>query len=95
MKKGIDDKRPEYYVSLGQCYYFLQNYTEAIPWLKKAADKGITDSYFTLGLSFYFLKNYTEAIIWFEKAAKLSSIEMPEDLKVYLKLDTEQFLNIL
>ena len=30
-----------------------------------------------------------------KKAVKLSSIEMPEDLKVYLKLDTEQFLNIL
>ena len=30
-----------------------------------------------------------------KKVVKLSSIEMPEDLKVYLKLDTEQFLNIL
>ena len=30
-----------------------------------------------------------------KKVINLNSIEMPEDLKVYLKLDTEQFLNIL
>ena len=30
-----------------------------------------------------------------KKVINLNSIEMPEDLKVYLKLDTEQFVNIL
>ena len=55
-------------------YFYLQgegiscNYSEAIKWLKKAADNRIIASYGWLGICYFRLQNYQEAINWLKKA---------------------------
>ena len=55
-------------------YFYLQgegitcNYSEAIKWLKKAADNRIIASYGCLGICYFRLQNYQEAINWLKKA---------------------------
>lgn len=44
------------------------NYTEAIKWLKKAADNKMPLAYNQLGHCYYRLENYQEAIVWYKKA---------------------------
>lgn len=44
------------------------NYTEAIKWLKKAADNKMPLAYYQLGNCYYRLENYQEAIVWYKKA---------------------------
>lgn len=44
------------------------NYTEAIKWLKKAADNKMPLAYYQLGHCYYRLENYQEAIVWYKKA---------------------------
>ena len=41
------------------------NYTEAIKWLKKAADNKMPLAYNQLGHCYYRLENYQEAIVWY------------------------------
>ena len=53
---------------LGTSYMDACNYTEAIKWLKKAADNKIPLAYHSLGNCYFRLKNYQEAIIWIKKA---------------------------
>lgn len=44
------------------------NYTEAIKWLKKAADNKMPLAYNQLGHCYYRQENYQEAIVWYKKA---------------------------
>lgn len=53
---------------IGASYYELQDFQEAIIWLKKAADNGDTRAYVGLGASYKQLKQYSEAISWLKKA---------------------------
>lgn len=46
----------------------MQNYQEAVIWLKKAANNGDALAYVGLGASFMRLKQYSEAILWLKKA---------------------------
>ncbi|MBO7321300.1 MAG: sel1 repeat family protein, partial [Bacteroidales bacterium] len=58
-------------------YYYGEgvekNYTEAVKWYRKAADKGHLDAQYNLGNRYYngegVEKNYTEAVKWYRKAA--------------------------
>lgn len=45
-----------------------RNYSEAIKWLKKAADNGETRAYVGLGASYMQLNQYSEALPWLKKA---------------------------
>lgn len=45
-----------------------RNYSEAIKWLKKAAENGDSWCYAYLGSSYFELQNYQEAVTWLKKA---------------------------
>lgn len=70
-------------------YFYLQgegvtcNYTEAIKWLKKAADNGNTNSYGWLGNCYFNLQNYQEAVLWFKK-----DVNINKNIYSYIPLGT-------
>lgn len=58
---------------VGAFYYrgegVARNFSEAIKWLKKAAETGDRECYGYLGSSYFELQNYQEAVVWLKKAA--------------------------
>ena len=57
-----------------------RNYSEAIKWLKKAAENGDSRCYAYLGSSYFELQNYQEAVTWLKKAVNNG------DTRVYVGL---------
>ena len=62
-----------------------QSYSEAVNWLRKAAEQGHAQAQFNLGVC-YALGNgvpqsYTEAVKWFRKAAEQGQAEAIDVLK--------------
>ena len=63
---------------VGTLYYsgqgVEQDYTEAVRWHTKAAERGYVDAQFNLGVMYYFglgvKQNYAEALRWYTKAAE-------------------------
>ena len=78
-------------------YFYLQgegitcNYSEAIKWLKKAADNRIIASYGCLGICYFRLQNYQEAINWLKKAIDNGDTQAYGSLgKCYVQLQNYQ-----
>ena len=78
-------------------YFYLQgegitcNYSEAIKWLKKAADNRIIASYGCLGICYFRLQNYQEAINWLKKAIDNGDTQAYGSLgKCYFRLQNYQ-----
>ena len=78
-------------------YFYLQgegitcNYSEAIKWLKKAADNRIIASYGSLGKCYFRLQNYQEAINWLKKAIDNGDTQAYGSLgKCYVQLQNYQ-----
>jgi TPR repeat protein len=62
-----------------------QSYTEAIKWLKKAAEQGDAEAQYNLGFCYGngegVEKSFTEAVKWYKKAAEQGHEEAIEVLK--------------
>lgn len=61
-------------VNIGICYYNLENYSEAIRWIRKAAEAGLSHAQFLLGISFLTgqgtIQDTQEARKWLQLAAE-------------------------
>lgn len=57
----------------GKSYYDNEQYTEAVQWFRKAADKGLAEAQNLLGWCYYngegVTQDYNEAVRWYRKAA--------------------------
>ena len=60
--------------NIGWCYVKLEDYTRALPWFRKAAEKGYANAQYHLGLVYYYGDgveiDYATAVQWFRKAAE-------------------------
>jgi tetratricopeptide (TPR) repeat protein len=58
----------------GVKYYGEKNYTQAVVWFRKAAEKGLKEAQYNLGVCYAsgtgVTKDYTQAVSWFRKAAE-------------------------
>ncbi len=58
----------------GKEYYDKEQYSEAVPWFRKAADQGHAKAQYILGACYYngqgVTKDYSQAAAWFRKAAE-------------------------
>ncbi|KAF0234315.1 MAG: Peptidase C14 caspase catalytic subunit [Desulfovibrionaceae bacterium] len=72
--KEIEGNSPEGWFKLGQQEYNKINYTEAVKWFRKAAERGHAHSQGALGLAYYYgqgiSQNYVESANAFRKAAE-------------------------
>jgi tetratricopeptide (TPR) repeat protein len=77
---------PDIYYYLGVCSYSLQEYEQAIDYLKKAAAeiKDDNEIYYNLGVSHYALRQYPQAVAYLQKALEIN----PEDADCYGVLGT-------
>ena len=68
------NKDPSYDHQIGVCYYWKEEYDQAILFLKKALeiDKNYHQSMNHLGLCYYYKCDYNEAEQWYLKALKIS-----------------------
>ncbi len=62
-----DKKAQEIFRLVGESYYHLGDYEEALPWLKKFTTKPDRTSWYRLGYSYYQTGDYEDAIPCFEK----------------------------
>ena len=77
--------------SAEECFYkgveysSNKNYTEAVKWIRKAAEQGIADAQFALGACYQsgtgVTQNIAEAKKWYQKAADQGNEDAKEILK--------------
>lgn len=78
------------YYYLGVCYYSLEQYLDAISYLKKAAEiKPNEEIYYYLGVCYYSLGHFPEAINYLTKTLEAS----PDDAEVYSIIGTSYYLS--
>lgn len=80
-KKGAEMGGAKSAFTLGDKYFELGYYTEAIKYFKIAAEKGDEKAMFNVGLAYYIKYEYKPAIEWFEKAAANGSESAKKKLK--------------
>ena len=92
--QSADVKRPEEVFNIGYDYYFGTNgkrkdYSEAVKWFRKAAEKGYASAQCYLGICYRdgegVSKDYSEAVKWFRKAAEQGSAKGQNALGVCYK----------
>ena len=73
---------------MGVCYFngqgVAEDYTEAVKWLRKAAEQGHAVGQYILGVCYFngqgVAEDYTEAVKWLRKAAEQGHEEAQEQL---------------
>ncbi|MBQ2885264.1 MAG: sel1 repeat family protein [Alphaproteobacteria bacterium] len=76
--------------NLGYCYFHgkgvEKNYSEAVKWYRKAAERGLSTAQYNLAQCYEFglgiQEDYTEAIKWYRKAAEQGSKQAAEKAKM-------------
>ena len=86
----LNPDNADLYYYIGLCHYSLEQYPEAISYLKKAQErKQDEEIYYYLGVSNYSLGRYPEAISYLEKAIALN----PGDAESYSLIGTIHLLS--
>ena len=93
-----DETDPETQFAIGNKYYngegVARDYSEAVKWFRRAADKGNIDAQFQLGLMYETGKgvsDYSEALNWYRLAANQGNSDAQYNLgHMYARLEFEK-----
>ncbi|PLW97583.1 MAG: hypothetical protein C0593_08295 [Marinilabiliales bacterium] len=91
-----DEKSKEILRLVGESYYHLGDYEEALPWLKKFITNPDRNAWYQLGFSYYKTGRYSEAIPCFEKVTNPNDDELAQNAfyhlgDCYVKTDQKKF----
>ena len=90
-----DDKSKEIFRLVGESYYQLGDYEEALPWLKNKVDSHDRNSWYELGYCYYKTNRFEEAIPCFENVTSPADSMAQNALyhlgECYIKADKKKF----